>query len=45
MKNCYAPENQTTRRTTRDNYPQLAAIKAKYDPENFFRINQNIKPA
>lgn len=31
--------------TYRDNYPSLAAIKAKYDPDNFFRINQNIKPA
>jgi hypothetical protein len=26
------------------NYGRLAAIKKKYDPENFFRLNQNIKP-
>jgi len=33
------------RATYGDNYDRLAAIKAKYDPENFFRVNQNIKPA
>lgn len=28
----------------RENYQQLATVKAKYDPNNLFRVNQNIKP-
>ena len=29
----------------RDNYARLSKIKAAVDPQNFFHVNQNIKPA
>jgi Berberine and berberine like len=28
--------------TYQDNYERLSEIKRKYDPANFFRVNQNI---
>ena len=36
---------ERVRATYRENYGRLAAIKAAYDPENLFRVNQNIRPA
>ncbi|MDT7830427.1 FAD-binding oxidoreductase [Pricia sp. S334] len=33
------------RATYGDNYERLQKVKAKYDPDNFFHINQNILPA
>jgi hypothetical protein len=33
------------RASYRGNYERLAQIKHKYDPQNLFRVNQNIQPA
>ncbi len=35
---------ERVRASYRDNYDRLAEIKAKYDPDNAFRVNQNIRP-
>jgi hypothetical protein len=36
---------ERVRATYRGNYDRLARVKAQYDPENIFRVNQNIYPA
>jgi FAD/FMN-containing dehydrogenase len=36
--------DERIRATYRGNYDRLAAVKAKYDPTNLFRVNQNIAP-
>jgi hypothetical protein len=36
---------ERVRASYRGNYDRLARIKATYDPDNTFRINQNIEPA
>ena len=38
-------EQQRTPSAYGKNYERLAAIKAKYDPDNLFRTNQNVIPA
>ena len=36
---------ERVKKTYGDHYERLVAIKNKYDPDNLFRVNQNIKPS
>lgn len=36
---------ERVKKTYGDNYGRLVTIKNKYDPGNFFRVNQNIQPS
>jgi FAD/FMN-containing dehydrogenase len=35
---------ERVRASYRDNYDRLARVKATYDPDNVFRVNQNVQP-
>ena len=37
-------DERRLRATYGDNYDRLVALKGKYDPENFFSVNQNSRP-
>jgi hypothetical protein len=38
-------EQDRVRAAYGSNYDRLVRIKKKYGPENFFRVNQNIRPS
>ena len=38
------PTNARVRSAYGANYERLVALKNAYDPTNFFRLNQNVKP-
>ncbi|KTG20243.1 FAD-binding oxidoreductase [Haloferax profundi] len=37
--------DERIRATYGENYERLQQVKAKYDPDNFFHVNQNVEPA
>ena len=37
-------EDEAIRAAFGENYPRLVEVKNKYDPKNFFRLNQNVRP-
>jgi FAD/FMN-containing dehydrogenase len=43
----FMPEDETERVSNAygANYARLVALKAKYDPDNLFRLNQNVRPS
>ncbi len=45
LLNFLGDENEDTIRASfGSNYARLVEVKSKYDPANFFRVNQNVKP-
>ena len=42
----FMPEDETERvpGAYGSNYTRLAALKARFDPDNLFRLNQNVQP-
>jgi FAD/FMN-containing dehydrogenase len=37
-------DDERVRASYRDDYERLVAVKRQFDPNNLFRVNQNIRP-